>query len=156
MFGSNPRPTFLIEINPYQILTAKLSRPDQGPVVLERAAEFDRQDEAGLRQWLDDNFARQRTWVPAIGSFAQPEVLLQRDSIEPRRLTEPDYLINLAREHSKIENPETWKFHAISPLDGTAMLPEGAARPGLVCGVSLTSIHQVQQRLLDHRLLPYR
>ena len=30
------------------------------------------------------------------------------------------------------------------------------ARPALLCGVSHTDVHQVQQRMLDHRVLPYR
>ena len=46
----------LIEINPYQILVAGISRLDASPAVLDCAAEFDREDEAGLRQWLGENF----------------------------------------------------------------------------------------------------
>ena len=30
------------------------------------------------------------------------------------------------------------------------------ARPALLCGVSTTDVQRIQQRLLDHRLLPYR
>jgi hypothetical protein len=156
LFSRNSRRTLVIEINPYQILAAKVSRPEEGPVVLERAAEFDRQDDAGLRQWLDESFERQRAWVPAICGFAQPEVLLQRDSIQPRKLAEPDYLPSLVKEQSKIEHPEAWKLHTLSPLEGTPLLPEGIQRPVLICGVSHTNVHQIQQRLLDHRLLPYR
>jgi hypothetical protein len=33
---------------------------------------------------------------------------------------------------------------------------EGAQRPALICGVSHTNVHLLQQRLLDQRLLPYR
>jgi hypothetical protein len=56
----------------------------------------------------------------------------------------------------KVEHPDTWKLATLSPLEGAALAPEGTQRPALICGVSHTDIHRVQQRLLDHRLLPYR
>ncbi|MBI2814680.1 MAG: hypothetical protein HYX71_10380 [Opitutae bacterium] len=152
----NTRQSLLIEVNPYQILAAALDRPDDGPAVLESAAEFDAGDDAGLRQWIDNNFDSQKSWVPAVGGFVPPESLLQRESIQARRLGESDYLPGLVKEQYKIENPENWKLTALSPLEGAQVAPEGTARPALLCGVSRTDVHRVQQRLLDHRLLPYR
>lgn len=152
----NNRRSLLIEVNPYQILAAALDRPDSGPAVLEAAVEFDAGDDAGLRQWIDNNFDRQKSWVPVIGGFAPPEALFQRESLQARRLTEPEYLPDLVREQYKIENPAGWKFSTLSPLEGVEVAPEGLARPALLCGVSNTDVHRIQQRLLDHRLLPYR
>jgi hypothetical protein len=94
--------------------------------------------------------------VPAICSFVSPEVLLQRESVQPRKLSEADYLPNLVREQFKIENPESWKLKLLSPVEGTVMAPEGAVRPALICGMANSEVHQVQQRLLDFRLMPYR
>lgn len=152
----NTRHSLLIEVNPYQILAATMDRPDSGPVVLESAAEFDAGDDDGLRQWIDENFDSQKSWVPVIGGFVPPESLLQRESLQARRLAEPEYLPELVKEQYKIENPADWKFTALSPLEGAQVAPEGMARPALLCGVSHTDVHRVQQRLLDHRLLPYR
>lgn len=152
----NSRQSLLIEINPYQILAATVDRPDNGPVVLNSAVEFDADDDAGLRQWLDANFDKAKSWIPCVAGFAPPESLLQRESIQARRLNEPDYLPELIREQYKIENPAAWKFAALSPLEGVQVAPEGMARPALLCGVSHTDVHQVQQRMLDHRMLPYR
>lgn len=152
----NTRRSLLIEINPYQILAAALERPDSGPVVLEAAVEFDASDDAGLRQWIDGNFDRQKSWVPVVGGFVPPEALIQRESLQARRLAEAEYLPDLVREQYKIENPAAWKFSTLSPLEGVEVAPEGMARPALLCGVSHTDVHRVQQRLLDHRLLPYR
>ena len=152
----NTRQSLLIEVNPYQILAAAMDRPDSGPVVLESAVEFDAGDDAGLRAWIDDNFDSQKSWVPVFGGFVPPESLLQRESIQARRLGESDYLPELVKEQYKIENPEKWKFTALSPLEGAQVAPEGMARPALLCGVSQADVHRVQQRLLDHRLLPYR
>ncbi|MBN8645731.1 MAG: hypothetical protein J0L61_10905, partial [Planctomycetes bacterium] len=152
----NTRHSLLIEVNPYQILAAALDRPDSGPVVIEAAAEFDSHDDAGLRSWLDQNFDKAKSWVPCIGGFAPPEALLQRESIQARRLAEADYLPDLVKEQFKIEQPASWKFAALSPLEGTQVAAEGMARPALLCGVSHSDVPQVQQRLLDHRLLPSR
>ncbi len=152
----NTRQSLLIEINPYQILAAAIDRPDSGPCVIESTAEFDASDDAGLRAWLDENFDKTKSWVPCIGGFAPPEALLQRESIQARRLTEADYLPELVREQYKIENPAGWKLATLSPLEGAQVAAEGMARPALLCGVSNTDVHQVQQRMLDHRLLPYR
>ena len=152
----NTRQSLLIEVNPYQILAATIDRPDDGPVVLESAVEFDAGDDAGLRQWIDNNSDSQKSWVPVVGGFVPPESLLQRESIQARRLAEPDYLPGLVKEQYKIETPESWKLTALSPLEGAQVAPEGTARPALLCGVSNTDVHRVQQRLLDHRLLPYR
>jgi hypothetical protein len=152
----NTRHSLLIEINPYQILAAAIDRPDSGPCVIESTVEFDADDDAGLRQWLDQNFDKAKSWVPCIGGFVPPESLLQRESLQARRLVEATYLPDLVKEQYKIENPAGWKFAALSPLEGVQVAAEGMARPALICGVSNTDVHQVQQRLLDHRLLPYR
>ena len=156
LFSRTSRRSLLIEINPYQILAAGISRPDQGSAVLECAAEFARDDDAGLRQWLSANFEKQNSWVPAICGFVPPAILLQRDSIQPRKLAEPGYLANLVKEQSKIENPEAWILHTLSPVEGTPLAPEGIQRPVLIAGVSHANVHEVQQRLLDLRLLPQR
>lgn len=152
----NARQSLLIEFNPYQIIAATIDRPDSGPVVVGSAVEFDAEDDAGLRQWLDANFDKAKSWVPCIAGFAPPEALIQRESIQARRLGEPAYLPDLVKEQYKIENPTGWKFSPLSPLEGAQVAAEGMARPALLCGVSHSDVHQVQQRMLDHRMLPYR
>jgi hypothetical protein len=156
ILNRNSRRGLLIEINPYQILAAGIARLDESPITLDCAAEFDRDDDAGLREWLDANFDKQKGWVPVICGFSAPDSLIQRESILPRKLPEPDYLTGLVKEQYKIENPGSWKLQTLSPLEGVPLLPEGTQRPALICGVSHSDVHQMQQRLLDHRLLPYR
>ena len=156
MFNRHSRRGLLIEINPYQILAAGITRLDESPLSLDCAAEFERGDDAGLRQWLGQNFEKQNAWVPVICGFVPPDGLLQRESIVSRRLIEPEYLPNLVKEQFKIEHPEAWKLQTLSQLEGLPLVPEGTQRPALICGVSHSDVHRVQQHLLDHRLLPYR
>ncbi len=143
-------------MNPYQILAAGVDRTDGGGATIDCAAEFEANDEAGLRQWLAANFEKPNTWVPALASFVPPEALLQRESLVPRRLTDAEYLPDLIKDQYKIDHPENWKFQVLTPLEGEAMPSEGTQRPALVCGVSHTEVQMMQQRLLDQRLLPYR
>lgn len=153
----NSRRSLLIEHNPFQILAAGITRADNGAgVTIDCTAEFDRDDDAGLRHWLAQNFEKQNTWVPAIASFSPPEALVQRESLQPRKLAEPDYLTDLVKDQYKIEHPSAWKLEVLSPLEGELVPSEGTQRPGLICGVSHTDVHLMQQQLLDHRLLPYR
>jgi hypothetical protein len=152
----NSRRRLLIEINPYQVLVAGTSRSERGGLVLDCAAEFDLEDQAGLREWLDANFDKRKSWMPAVCGLVSPDGLLQRESIQPRRLNEPDYLTNLVREQYKVEHPEAWKFQALSPVEGLPLTPDGTARPALICGMANHEVHHVQQRLLDNRLMPER
>lgn len=152
----NSRRSLLIEVNPFQILAAGVDRVNGTGVTIDCAAEFESTDEAGFRQWLAANFEKPNTWVPAIASFIPPEALLQRESLAPRKLSEPTYLPDLVRDQYKIDHPENWKLQTLSPLEGELIAPEGTQRPALVTGVSQTDVHLMQQRLLDQRLLPYR
>lgn len=152
----NPRRSLLIEHNPFQILAAGVTRSEAGGVTLDCTAEFDADDEDGLRHWLAQNFEKQNSWVPAIASFCPPDALFQRESLQPRRLAEPGYLPDLVKDQYKIEHPASWKIQVLSPLEGELVPAEGTQRPALICGVSHSDVHLMQQRLLDHRLLPYR
>ena len=143
-------------MNPYRTLVAGITRPNDGPIVLDCAAEFEAGDENSLRQWLDANFERQKAWVPVICGFVPPDGLLQRESIQPRRLAEPRYFEEVAREQYQLGQADAWTFHAVSPLEGMPIAAGGSQRPALVTGVSHSDVHQLQQRLLDHRLLPFR
>lgn len=157
LFNRQPGRSLLIELNPYQVLAAGVVRRG-GPdgTLLDCAAAFDAQDDAGLHHWLTENFEHQGAWVPALCSFVPPEGLLQRDSLQPRKLTDGNYLNDFVADQYKIENPAAWKLGCLSPLEGLPLAPEGLQRPALLTGVSHTAVHHAQQRLLDHRLLPYR
>lgn len=156
LFNRHSRRNLLIEINPYRTLAAGITRPDEGAIVLDSAAEFEAGDENGLRQWLDANFERQKAWVPAIAGFAPPDALLQRESLQPRRLIDPGYFGSIAKEQYQIVHSDHWALHAVTPLEGMPLTPGGSQRPALLAGVSHSDVHRFQQRLLDHRLLPFR
>lgn len=156
LFNRHSRRNLLIEINPYRTLVAGLTRPDSGAIVIDCAAEFETGDDQSLRQWLDANFERHKTWVPVICGFSPPDALLQRESIQPRRLDEPDYFGGIAQEQFQIPKTAEWSFHAVTPQEGMPISPAGTQRTALLAGISHHDVRRQQQRLLDHRLLPFR
>ncbi|MDP2138298.1 MAG: hypothetical protein Q8J74_10635, partial [Candidatus Didemnitutus sp.] len=156
LFTRHSRRSIVIEINQYQILVAGLNRPDAESVLLDSYAEFAADDDAGLRAWLRDHADHQNAWVPAICGLFTHDALLQRNSISSRRLAEPGYLSEFTAEQFKIANTDQWKLHALTPLEGKPVPSEGGQRPVLMCGLRHETVHQLQQRLLDHRLLPYQ
>lgn len=146
----------LIEHNPYRVLAARFSRPPEGGALLDVTAEFEPQDHAGLRRWLEEHFAEQKPWLPAVASFVPPESLLARDTIQPRKLADPAYLPGLIRDTHRIARPDAWTLRLLHPLEGSPIGPDGGQRPALFCGVAHGDIHRHQQTLLDQRILPLR
>jgi hypothetical protein len=160
------RRILVVEFNPYQILVAKISRPHRGPVVLESAAEFDRTDAAGLRNWLEANDDGRTGWMTMICGLVPRQGFVLRENLLPRRLEEPEYLGDVVQEQQKgqfltatpfkILMSESWTLRAVNALDGTPLPPDGVVRPALICGMANDEMREVQQRLLDHRLMPDR
>jgi len=154
MFFKSARRGLLVEFNPHRTLVAGLAGWDDDPLLIDCMAEFDVQDLEGLRTWIQS--LHDRSFVPAFCSFAPRDWQLVRDSVAPRRLAEPNYLGDLAREKMKLTAPEDWHIHLLHPLEGDQILAEGAQRPALISAVSHSSVRQTQQLLLDLGILPYR
>jgi hypothetical protein len=154
MFFNTARRGLLVEFNPHRTLVAGLAAWDSRPLLIDCIADFDTHDREGLRTWLQS--MHDRSFVPAYVSFAPRDWQMVRDSVAPRRLVEPTYLGDLAREKMRLTSPEEWQIHLLHPLEGDEILPEGAQRPALVSAVSHASVRDTQQLLLDLGILPYR
>ncbi len=154
MFFKNARRGLLIELNQHRTLVAGLAALDDRPLLIDSMAEFDRGDRAGLRAWLQS--IHERSFVPAYCSFAPSDWQLARESVSPRRLNEPEYLSELARERLRLTSPEDWHLHLIHPLEGEPVPPEGGQRPVLLSAVSHAAVRETQQWLLDTGIMPYR
>lgn len=153
------RRTLLIEFNPYQILAAEISRPRRGPVVLESAAEFTREDTDGLRRWIEAGDRGRKSRVTAICGLVPHRGIIQRESVLPDRLAEPGYLAEVFEEQQKgrflsatpfkIFHAKTWTLRALSAVDGTALPHSGPPRPALICAMARNEALEVQQRLVE-------
>ena len=156
LLNRESRRSLLIGITPYQYLVAGLKRRDGNHVDLDTVAEFPLDDEAGLKRWLSQNFEHNAAWVPVVCGLSTPSAIVQRHSILPRRLGEENYLAELCNLAARPDGSGPWKLQLLSPLEGQQIAAQGGQRPALLVGVSHDTVHNVQQRLLDLRLLPYR
>jgi hypothetical protein len=156
-----PRRGLVLEFNPYQVLAAEVSRPHRGTVVVDATAEFDRDDAAGLNEWIET-----RASTRAVCGLIPKRGIVQRETLQPRRLAEPGYLAEIVEEQQKgrflsstpfkVLNPDVWTLRAINAADGTPLTPDAAVQPAVICGIANEEIQDVQQRLLDEGILPDR
>ena len=154
MFFKKARRGLLIELTPHRTLVAGLAAWDEKPPLIDCMAEFEAGDREGLRSWLQSK--HERAFVPAYCSFAPREWQLVRESLSPRRLTEPNYLTELARDRLKLVSPSDWQLHLLHPLEGEQISPTGAQRPVLISAVPHAAVRETQQLLLDLNIMPYR
>lgn len=157
--------SLLIEINPHQILVAGITRQRRGPVVIDCAAEFARGNTAGLQQWIEGRKELRKKWMGAVCGFVARKGILQRETLRAADLSDPGGLIAAIRNRQTLRfsvssapfqhvTPDQWTFRGVNALDGSA-LPEGdATRPALLIGLANDELHEVQQQLLDCRLMP--
>jgi len=155
MFFKRARRGLLLDLNPFQMLAAGVSVWEETPVELDCAQEFAAGDFEGLSRWLKSNLDV-KPWLPAYVAFCPAERLMQRDTIQPRKLGESSYLQKFAEEQCKIARPTEWSLHAISPHEGTTYSAEGAQRPALLCGAPLGLLRKQQQQLLELGIVPHR
>lgn len=151
---SRQRTGFALEVNPRQYVVAALANWPERPLEIEAVAEFDRDDRAGLMAWLKER--SEGNFASVLCSFYPPSHLLARDSVPARRLSEPGFLENLVKEKFFIDAPDNWHVHLMDPLEGTAVVPEGPQRPVLFSCLPHSAVRDLQQQLLDLRLMPVR
>lgn len=150
------RRSLLVGLTPYQVLIASLRRRDGGTAELDSAVEFALDDEKGIRAWLEAHLEQGTAWTPVVVGVASPSMLVQRHSVQPRRFAEEGYLAELANLASRPDGTGPWKLHLVTPLEGEKVPTQGGQRPAILAGISQQAVHDVQQRLLDYRMLPYR
>ena len=161
-FAKRPaRRSLVLEFNPYQVLAAEISRPHRGVVLVEGAAEFERDDTAGLNEWIES-----RSSSRAICGLVPRRGIVQRESLQARRLAEPGYIAEVIEEQQrgrflsatpfKVLNPDAWTLRAVAAADGTPLPADASVHPGVICGIANEEIQEVQQRLLDEGILPDR
>ncbi len=163
---TNPRRLLLVEFNPYQILVAEVSRPERGVVRLESCAEFERDDVEGLRSWMEGDDATGKGWTSVICGLVPLKGVIERESIEPARIAEPEYLENLVQEQQKgrfltatpfkIFKEGSWSFRTLNAFDGTPLPTEGPAQPALICAMPNDEIEEAQRKLPEKRFVRER
>lgn len=157
LLARNQRTGVLLNSTDHALQLARLSRLDEKPVMLDSFTELAAADEEGLSRWLKATFPdKGQGYLPAYGGFHPPDRVLLRETINTRRMTEPNYLAALLAEQAKLTSVNDWKVAVLHPLDGELFTAATPSRPGLLLGLPLSSVRDLQQRLRKAGMRPRR
>lgn len=147
----------LWNITDHAVQLARLGRLEEQPLLVENFAEIGPGDDEAFAQWLRGAFPeRGRGYLPAYCGFHPPDRVLLRETVNTRRLTEPNYLSHLLAEQAKISGVADWRVCALHPLEGEVFTTATPSRPGLLLGLPLAAVRESQGRLRKLGLRPRR
>jgi hypothetical protein len=141
----------------HQVQVARLGRLDEKPLVVDRFAEFATNDEEAAQRWMREAFAeRSPGYLAAYCGFHPTERVLLRENVNTRRMAEPNFLETLLAEHAKLPTTKDWQVAALHPIEGEIFTATSPSRPGLLMGLPIAPVRDVQQRLRKLGIRPRR
>jgi hypothetical protein len=153
----NSRSGVLWNLNEHVVQLARLPRPDVKPVLVEEMVELATADEEGIANWMRACFPeRGRGILPGYCGFHPTDRVLLRETINTKRMVEPNYLPQLMAEQAKLTAVNDWSVSALHPIEGEVFTSATLARPGLLVGLPWASVREVQQRLRKLGIRPRR
>jgi len=157
LLARNKRTGILWNATEHALQIARLGRFDEKPLLVDMFAELTPGDDDAVGQWLRSAFPdRGAGYLPAYCGFHPMERVLLRESINTRRLAEPNFLPGLLAEQAKLSSVSDWQICALHPLEGEVFTTATPSRPGLLFGLPLSSAREVQQRLRKLGVRPRR
>jgi hypothetical protein len=156
MFLRRSQSGVVIELNPFRVLLARLTRLGGATAHVEDLAEVAADDRGAFDRELQRLFPERKSYTPGICSVFSPTRLLQREEVNVKRLAEPDYLPSLISDQYKVEAAK-WRLVLVNPFEG---YPFDEKHPPikevLICGESREELMAAQRRFLDLGVLPRR
>jgi hypothetical protein len=157
LLSRNSRASVLWNVSEHVIQLARLARPDVKPVVVDQMVEFAAGDEDGVGKWMRSTFPdRGRGYVPGYCGFHPTDRVLLRETINTKRMVEPNYLPQLLAEQAKLTAVNDWSVSALHPIEGETFTTTTPSRPGLLVGLPLATVRETQQRLRKLGVRPRR
>ena len=157
LLSRNQRSGILLNVTEHSMQMARLSRLDEKPLVIDSFVELPPGDDEAIGQWVRASFPeRGQGFLPGYCGFHPHERVLLRENINPRRMAEPSYLPTLLAEQAKLPSVNDWQICALHPLEGELFTPATPARPGLLLGLPLSGVRDLQQRLRKVGIRPRR
>lgn len=136
---------------------ARIGPVDHRPLAVTARTELPPADEAGIDRWLRANFPDWRSgFLPGYCGFHPVDRVLVRETINTKRLTEPNFLPGLLAEQAKLTSVKDWHIAALHPIEGELFTPATPSRPGLVLGLPLQAVRDQQARLKRVGVRPRR
>jgi hypothetical protein len=156
-FSRNKHAGVLWNVTDHVVQVARLGRLDARPLLVDSFAELPLGNEEAVAQWLRNVFPdRGPGYLPAYCGFHPTERVLLRETINTRRMTEPNYLPQLLVDSAKLTGVRDWHVCALHPSEGDVFTTETPSRPGLLFGLPRAAVRDSQQRLCKLGLLPRR
>ncbi len=148
----------LCNLTDHAMQLARLTHIDARPVMVDSFAEIPAADDEAMTQWLNGAFIEPRGqgYLPAYCGFHPLERTILRESINTRRMIEPNYLENLVMEHAKLTGLRDWQVCAVHPVEGELFTAATPSRPGLLLGWPIAAAREMQNRVRKHGIRPRR
>ncbi len=158
MLTRSKRGGVLFSQNDHGLQLARLAQLDGKPLVVDLLTELPATtDDEAISQWLRTAFPdRTPGFLTGFCGFHPVERVLQREIINSRRLAEPGYLPALLAESAKIPPIKDWHVSALHPITGAEFAAAMPTRPGLLLGLPLANVRDLQQRLRKFNIRPRR
>ncbi len=153
----NKRSGVLFNQTEHGVQLARLGRLDEKPLTVDAFTELGPSDEEGISRWLEAHYAdRGPGYLAAFCGFHPPERVLLRENINTRRFAEPEYLSALLAEQARLPSTKDWFIRALHPVEGEVFSATTPPRPGLLLGLPLGGVRELQNRLRKQSIRPQR
>ena len=147
----------LFNLTDHCVQLARLGQLGDQPLLVGAFAELPVADDEGIQRWLQENYPdRGQGYLAGYCGFHPTERVLLRETVNTRRLAEPDFLPTLLAGQAKLPTMKDWFVTALHPIEGEVFTAATPARPGLLLGLPLASVRDLQQRLRKLRIRPQR
>jgi hypothetical protein len=136
---------------------ARLGRLDERPLLVDGLAELPAGDDGAFLQWVQGAMPeRSSGYLAGYCGFHPVERVLLRETINTRRMSEPNYLAQLLAEQAKLTALKEWQVCALHPIEGELFTPATPSRPGLLLGLPESTVRETQGRLRRLGVRPRR
>lgn len=158
LFTRNRRGGVLFNQNDHGVQLARMARMDERPIEVDMFTELPATtDDDAIADWVQRAFPeRGAGYLTGYCGFHPVERLLQREVVNTRRFAEPGYLSTLLSESAKIPPLKDWHVTAVNPIEGDEVTAASPTKPGLLFGVPLGGVRELQQRLRKLGIRPRR
>lgn len=147
----------LWNVTDHGVQLARLRQLDQRPLTVDNLAEVPAGDDEAIGEWVRRVFPdRGRGYLPGYCGIHPIERVLYRETINTRRLVEPNYLQTLLADGAKVSGLHDWHISALHPVEGEQFTVNTPSRPGLLLGLPYSVVRETQARLRRLGIRPRR
>ena len=147
----------LLNQNEHVVQLARLGRLDEKPMMVDALAELAPGDEDGIARWIAETFSdRGPGYLAGFCGFHPADRVLLRENINTRRFNESDFLSTLLAEQARLPSTKDWFVRALHPVEGEVFTAATPPRPGLLVGLPLSAVRDMQTRLRKQHIRPRR